>query len=232
MPFRKKFKRTYRRKPRHNIRRQPRWNRPMVNRSPRNFVSNRLVTKHVYGEYKALSLTTQGVIQNYLYRLNSVFDPDYTGVGTQPYGRDQLAALYGRYRVVAASVFVTFRNRGDPDNGVMVAIRPASNNTTPSTEKQLIEDRLSQYRIISGLSGSRTMTTLRGYYPMSRIFGKPSAVLRSDDLFSAAIGTNPSHVAYLNVSLVSLNANSSPAEFTIRIVYYTIWSEPLTVASS
>lgn len=42
----------------------------------------------------------------YVFRANSVYDPNYTGVGHQPLGRDQLAALYDHYRVKKATIRV------------------------------------------------------------------------------------------------------------------------------
>lgn len=49
-------------------------------------------------------LTLSGsAITGYVFRANSLYDPDYTSVGGQPYMYDQLAAIYNRYRVYSMS---------------------------------------------------------------------------------------------------------------------------------
>lgn len=54
--------------------------------------------------------TTTGFGQ-YSFRANSIYDPDYTGVGHQPMGHDTLELLYGRYTVVGSAITVRLTNR-------------------------------------------------------------------------------------------------------------------------
>lgn len=42
------------------------------------------------------------------FRMNSLFDPDYTGTGHQPQWFDQLSAVYAFYRVLGSKITVTF----------------------------------------------------------------------------------------------------------------------------
>lgn len=44
------------------------------------------------------------------FRLNSIFDPDQTGIGGQPTYFTELAAVYNRYKVFSADVEITFIN--------------------------------------------------------------------------------------------------------------------------
>jgi len=59
-----------------------------------------------YTSYFNLSCVTAGASQYFL-RCNSVYDPDFSGVGTQPRGFDQYAALYNQYTVNKARLKVT-----------------------------------------------------------------------------------------------------------------------------
>lgn len=47
------------------------------------------------------------------FRLNSIFDPDLTGTGHQPKGRDTWANVYQYYRVLSTEVTITWQNLQD-----------------------------------------------------------------------------------------------------------------------
>ena len=52
-------------------------------------------------------------LSTYIFRLNSVFDPDVTGVGHQPLGRDHWAQTYKYYRVLSCEVTLKWYNATD-----------------------------------------------------------------------------------------------------------------------
>ena len=47
-----------------------------------------------------------GVTNSYLFRANSLFDPDLTGTGHQPLGFDEWAKFYRRYCVLGSKITV------------------------------------------------------------------------------------------------------------------------------
>ncbi len=49
-------------------------------------------------------------IEDYIFRGNSCFDPDFAVGGDQPLGFDEWSALYRRYRVIACKADVDFIN--------------------------------------------------------------------------------------------------------------------------
>jgi len=66
-----------------------------------------LRTKLRYHESIAYVSAAGSVTQN-IFRFNSLFDPNETGLGHQPHYFDQLSAVYGRYVVVASTIKATF----------------------------------------------------------------------------------------------------------------------------
>lgn len=58
--------------------------------------------------YEKLHLT--GATQIYTFRANSLFDPNQTGTGTQPYYFDQYIATFEKYRVTACRIKLTATN--------------------------------------------------------------------------------------------------------------------------
>ena len=64
----------------------------------------RAIVKMRYAEV----VGTNGINIDYLWNLNSTYDPNRSGTRHQPYGRDTYATLYGRYRVYAVSYNIVF----------------------------------------------------------------------------------------------------------------------------
>jgi hypothetical protein len=55
-------------------------------------------------------LNVGGTSSSYTWRLNSLYDPDYTSTGKQPYMYDQYSAVYNRYRVIKTELIVDIVN--------------------------------------------------------------------------------------------------------------------------
>jgi len=81
-----------------------------------------------------LTLSTQSTLatfgSEYAFRLNSLFDPYFPAGGHQPYGYDQLTAIYYRYLVFSTMVEVTF---SDPSGDGLVVAAFAKNLNDPNT---------------------------------------------------------------------------------------------------
>lgn len=81
-----------------------------VTRTPRvsrfNEILKPMRVKMKYTDGVLLTTTTGIGVTTYAFRANSLFDPDQTGTGHQPYRFDQLAAIYQRYRVLKSKITV------------------------------------------------------------------------------------------------------------------------------
>lgn len=62
-----------------------------------------------YSQSLTLSATA-GTPGYNLFRCGSIYDPDYTGAGHQPYGHDTYAAIYNHYRVLRSTCTVSTVN--------------------------------------------------------------------------------------------------------------------------
>jgi len=65
--------------------------------------ANHTMVKLHYSENIRLD-TLLGSIGSYVYRINDLFDPNFSGTGHQPYFRDQMYALYNYGKVLSASI--------------------------------------------------------------------------------------------------------------------------------
>ncbi len=67
-----------------------------------------------------------------LVRLNSLYDPDLSGVGSQPVGFDQWSAFYNRYRVISTNVQIRVENRLSASESLTLVAFP-TDTTSPVT---------------------------------------------------------------------------------------------------
>lgn len=81
-------------------------------RSPFSSIPSRIVRKFTYGDYFPLA-PGGAVVSLQTFRMNSIYDPDVTGVGGTPSGVAQwcsATAIYQYYRVISARTKAIFHN--------------------------------------------------------------------------------------------------------------------------
>lgn len=83
--------------------------KPVIQRGPNPFPREYHVRMH-YSHWTGLTSPATTLAGGITFRLNSLFDPDQTGVGHQPYQFDQLSVLYNKAIVYAAKVDITWSN--------------------------------------------------------------------------------------------------------------------------
>lgn len=155
-------------------------------------------TKTVTLKYSDLTLaiSTLGTIQTYIYRLNSPYDPDQTGIGHSSRGFDEYMNLYERYEVISAKATCVFSNR-DQQYAHQAAMSVQSGVSTPT----LIND------YIEGANGKTTFlgaeNNIWGVKQMSLKcnIAKYLGVKKFDPDLQGTSGTNPSQIAYLHVAV-------------------------------
>jgi len=162
-----------------------------------------------------LSLSSSTVTPaHHQFRLNSTWDPDVTTTGVQPYGRDQISAMYLRYIVNGATVKVWFSNAGT--NGPTQCTIRASVDGTPPSDIEAEADRINGKQIIVSPGESKVLTA---YYPIHKIIGMSKAGYSGDPGCSAAYNGNPSKICFLNVMTQNLTG-STDTHVIVKIVYH------------
>ena len=143
--------------------------------------------------------------------LNSVYDPNYTGTGHQPYGFDQLAAFFQQYLVHGVRFqIITTTIGGTPEVCVAYQLFPTAGgvsiagiSTDAATEKSTVST------FVSGSSGNVRSRSVGGEAKMYQIFGlTPAQYAAQADVYGAAVTSNPSLGAYLEVGIGSYNGTA------------------------
>lgn len=191
-----------------------------------------LIVRFPYREYVKLTTGALGVGDSYQFRLMSPYDPNLTGVGSQPRYWDQLVSseLYKRYLVYRCDYVVTFRNQYTGDCQVGVAIRNYSNNIfdlmTPQSMFYHSELGNTAVRQLNGTTfgGGANRTTFSGSINCARILGITKTKLYAEADYSAEYNTNPARDLYLNVGVTDDPSDTGTSginvDVEVSLVYY------------
>lgn len=184
-------------------------------------IPQRFIVKMKYAEDVQLSST--GLYQ---FNLNSVFDPNRTGTGHQPYGHDQLSALFNRYRVIACGWRISALSSSVP---LQIGAVPANDPQVFTMMEQLKEQPRAKY-VCQNFGGSTNV--LKGKIYMPSLVGRNKAQYMADDRFQAQVGNSPVEAAVL--TCFAANPQGAPINATINVILeYTVeWFDQIPLGQS
>jgi hypothetical protein len=169
-----------------------------------------------------------------IFRLSSLFDPDLTGTGHQPYGFDTLAAIYYRYKVNAVRVCIRF---SDPSaDGVICAGQfqaPSVTQTVTGADVQTVMERSGVWTKNLNNTGEQ-VAVLDQYFPMHLLCGvTPMQFTANLEDYQALCTTNPARGPFLRLAVAALDGSSTP---TVRcectFMFYTSFFERIGLSQS
>lgn len=180
---------------------------------------DRLLTKLRYAD--SISLTASTATQSF--RLSSIFDPDYTGVGHQPMFHDQLQLIYGRYRVRGAKITCRVVMRSPPSlvtaeygPTLFALIGTDSPSLAYATASEIMEQNNGQFKILGDKSGGTNEVVLTNTFSPARDLG-----LGKDDVdTSAAFGANPAQNYYAHLRKIDQGGNASNTTLYVEIEFF------------
>lgn len=186
----------------------------------------------IYGDTVQIN-PAAGLANYHTFRLNSLFDIDYTGVGHQPKSRDEWAAFYKTYTVCKAKVKVIFMPTsssavaGTP----IIALKMSSSNATSLLVSNMIEDQNCRWSTLGGAYGNPGGRTLYASFDAKKFFSKKSY---DDDTLGANFGFTPGEVAYLHVVVGPQDASGdvAPIDCIVQIKLDVKLTNPLDLAQS
>lgn len=156
-----------------------------------------------------------------VFRGNSAYDPDETGVGVQPYGYDQWSALLGRYRVYASKICVYIN---DVTSGslnaadVMFSLVPMTNNT------MIVTDGSSILALPMSTHVNVTPNCLTNHKWKVKNYATTRKVLDnvSDQDMAAVTSSNPATQWYWSFNCFYHRTPTAATTFTfsVKIIYY------------
>jgi hypothetical protein len=151
---------------------------------------DRFYTSLNYNQLNAITTAGVGVPSLQSFRMNSIFDPDLTGVGHQPLGHDEFTPFYTKYTVTGIRYAVTYSNQSTTDYAdVAVCLRPNTNGY--GTMSTVLESSYVQRAVLGPEGGANNIRTIRGTCTVAKIRGVPTQKVINENEYSAQIGANP-----------------------------------------
>ncbi len=178
-----------------------------------------------FSEFPGISNLAAGV-GSYSYRLNSLYDPNFTGTGTTANGITQLAQLYDRYRVLSVKITLDW-NCNSGTGGEVYAV--LSNQNALSTGQAAWTGQRMVWRRPIGPPGGNNIATAVISAPIHAVYGVPKQQVRNEDDFASVMGNNPNNQVYLHLGHYAPGAaGTSTVLCSVKIEYRSVFSLPLT----
>jgi len=183
--------------------------------------------------YETLSLKSTGVAHAaYAFNLASINDPNFTGVGHQPYGHDDWALYYRQYRVSSATMKVHFSPTAGQDLPVRVGVWLDSNNSLQTLLTTKMEQ--SKGRMTRRLGFDQTSSTsITVKYDPRLYFGIKD--IDDDHQSKGVYYADPILPAYCMVWVQSADGAFAESEYTkclVSINFTVELSDPIQLLGS
>lgn len=196
-------------------------------------------TTLTYTDNRLLTQAAAGVVANYQYCINDIYDPNYTGAGGQPKYFDTLlgatggAAPYRSFRVHASKIKVTFYSYSATTQGDVQCFIGVQPTTTTSLVPQDMEDILTSpyisHRAQGQLTNSKPMTMTK-YQKVKKMYG---VTYLDDDKYVGSNSASPSTRALWNVGFLSVDsAAQGYMNIVVQIKYFVELTAMNLVADS
>lgn len=189
----------------------PKWSNPLAQ-------TKTFKLKYIDSKFDLSTTVGNGYRQFNVFRANSIYDPDVTGVGIQPYGHDELEAIYSAYTVYASKIKASFYVVEQCYKGVCTVIPSSDVALDHVDEHDLRMSPYAKQTIIDYNAGRKRANTIVSYCSTRKIFPE---INTKDADFRAAMTDNPTIMWYWHVFFDTADvAVETSAYVDVEITYY------------
>ncbi len=160
-------------------------------------------------------------LANFIFRMNSLFDPQFSIGGHQPMAFDQLSALYDKYFVYGCSMKATWLNCS-PTDGANVYAQWKDSSVTETVETSLRERPWVKRASLSPNVGGNPRAVMTSYITTKTLAGLQH--LESDEpSYNAPISTNLINQHFLVLYGIGVPASAATVlNLEIELTYYAL----------
>lgn len=169
---------------------------------------NEILCTLLYTERGSLTGAAVGAASTYQYAVNSLFDPNLTGTGSQPIPYDQLAVIYERYIVYEVEYRVVMANQSSGTDGV-VGISFGDQTTTTTDHDRYIQNGQSEWNVLTRQGGSHDHLSFSGKIDLAAANGVTKQVYFSDDIYQSIVTGSPAEAYIMNIFSAALDPTAT-----------------------
>lgn len=190
--------------------------------------ANHTLVKLRYSE-NILMTSTAGAVQSYIYRINDLYDPNYSGTGHQAYFRDQLFAMYQYGRVLWASIKITVITDG-ATTPCYIVLGPAQSGSADTDMATASERKGSKEAYIN----ANQVGTLKVASSVDYYFGQKKGAALADTAYvqNASSSLNTGDLMWYQILVRSMNGSTQNFYVKVDIEQITRFESPLQQSGS
>lgn len=189
----------------------------------------RIKVAHRYSTTALIDVGTSAFSYNHI-SCNSLYDPDRTNAGHQPYYFDQIAALYDHYTVIGSRARFCFYQQGQ-DNANAAHVGVYLNDDTTNTPANI-----DTYREIAGSKNfkmcppdNNQVTVIQTRWSGKKAFGKFNT---SNKSFTGTAATSPAEEQFYTIVATPVYSGPISLFVTVEVEYIAVWTERKDIAGS
>lgn len=184
-----------------------------------------------YSSTHVLTSLNTALAATFQFNLGSCFDPQTSIGGHQPFQWDQISPLYTNYRVLATKYEVTFSDPTIDGMWCGVQVRnPESTTAGGQTLDYIRERRLTNMQPINNTGSQKKK--FEAYVELHKLYGETKNQWMNNAANKASVNGNPATTPLLELLLVNPLSDIGTITVNVRIIYYGVLTEPVTVAQS
>ncbi len=211
-----------------NNKRQGKGKRGKVSPIPLFTTTGRPATREVLAYHQTGTLTeaAAGAGSYNTFRLNSIYDPDFSGVGSSAVGYSTKALFYGKYKVLRVRFCVRFW--GSTGGNALVGVMFGGNTTIAANPLLWAVEPNSHSKMLQGNTGTtHSVVTLDMTVPIHKVVGITKKQFDVDLDYQASFGVNPQLQAYATIWVFGQSAAAQTVVYDVRVAFDTEFSQPL-----
>lgn len=181
----------------------------------------------VYTVKTNLTEAAAGAGTYYQFRINDIYDPDYTGVGLSAMGYTTWSNFYSRYKVLRTRVYVEILS--NTGQATMSGCFPQAGNTFTSNPIYWPCQPFAKFKTIEGYQngGPNSKAVFNFVVDHSKIFGVTKQQYLVDQDYGASFGSSPVRSTYLTCFIQGYGGAVSATYLRVIFSFDVELSQPL-----
>lgn len=173
-----------------------------------------------------------GVPIQHIFRANSTYDPDLTGVGIQPHLHDQAYTYFNHGTCLGSKITVSGTNSQNTKDFVVV-LGVNDDAPAPETFTEALQNQLEHHKTVVGGNKTGVQWKISHSFSAQKFFGKSKESLIGSADYREGPSSYPNELAYFTFQIYSLDGSALSTVYgLLDIEYYMVMTEPKAIGLS